>query len=270
MDQKARRIFIATALGTMTGLYASIALFPYFAWWIGALTGGVTAGFIYSLPDIIRYSPAAFAIAKKDLEMTAGFPFNVYQYIRGMTIVEKLYVLLYAIGIAIFASWAFLLFSFPPHIGMTIIMLGIFPIFYCAAIIMTTTSVFYEKESEEKKVKRLKKAIFLITPPGFLFSLFWLIKRFAPLLAVKIFMIFAELLRFLITFIKTLFLFVQSRDLVLCAIDAGLGVLISYTLFVTASNLQIGPTLVFGGLIGGLLGVLHYEIISVRMLRVAP
>ncbi|MDO8435983.1 MAG: hypothetical protein Q7S82_01165 [bacterium] len=278
MDQKARRIFIAAALGTMAGLYASISFLPNIVWWLGALIGGIIAGFIYGLPDIVRYSPNAFRIAKKDLKITGeGFfilgmlfltaPIDIYQSIRGMSVVKKLSALLYTIGFAMVFSWLVLVVFLPSNIKLLVFVLGTIYWFYCCVILICLVASVCKNDTEEKQIKRLKKAIFLVTPPGFLFSLFWLTKRFGPLAASLVFMVLAEFGRFLITFVKTLFFFIHSRELVLCAIDAGFAVLISYPLLITAGNLQTGPAIIFGGLLGGLFGVLHFEIVSVRLMH---
>ncbi|MDO8686919.1 MAG: hypothetical protein Q7K11_01790 [Candidatus Berkelbacteria bacterium] len=271
MNWKARRIFIAAALGTMAGLYASIAFLPAIAWWFGALVSGICAGFLYALPDIIRYSPLAFQVAKNDSKKIRGIFSAFPKIIRGMPSYGKWYLLLMIMYFSLTLTWMWLVVVIDrDNLYAPIVILAGFFYIAPAVIIAMWPSL---KKTEAEKIKAAKKALFYITPPGTLFMLALGMVKFGPRTIkgmAKLFsMILLDIGYFLITFAKTLFFLVHSKELVLCGIDAGFGVLISYPLLVTAGNLQTGPALLFGGLIGGILGVLHYEIVSVRILRVA-
>lgn len=275
MDQKARKIFIAVALGTMLGLSSSVTFLPELVWWFGALIGGMSAGFIYGLPDVVRFAPDAFRVAKKDLKKTKETFSAVAKTIREMPAYEKWGWLVHITFFIIFLAWTCFLFLTGTEllffeIGMLILLFYILP---SMAIDLWSSFFSESRANETEKIKRAKKAIFFITPPGFLLLLILGLVKFGPK-AIKsivcfLFAISVELGCFLITFAKTLFLFVHSKELVLCAIDAAFAVLIAYPLLLATGNLQLGPGLLFAGLFGGLLGVLHYEIVSVRMLHVS-
>lgn len=276
MNPKARKIFIATALGTMLGLYSSIAFLPSIVWWFGALIGGISAGLFYSLPEIIRYSPLAFQIAKNDLKKTEKILTALYEIIK-IPGSKKWRLLTEITFYILLIFWIFFALTFMiklnERLAMFSLVLGIFYIVPISAIMITSLDD-KPTERETEKIKRFKKTIFFMTPPGFLFLLMLGLVKFVPKAAKKIscflLAILLEMVRFFATFAKTLFFFVHSKELVLCAIDAGISVLISYTLVAAVgNNLQTGPALLFGGLIGGLLGILHYEIVSVRILRVS-
>lgn len=277
MDRKRRKIFIAVALGTMIGLYGSISFLPSLIWWFGALVGGISAGFIYGLPDIVRYSPTALRVAKNDLKKTGKIFPALFETIRKMPASKRWYFLAGITFFILVFVWAYLVKMFGDS-ASTMIIGPMTAFFYLlpAEFIMAWSILSPDKNNEAEKIKIAKKAIFFITPPGFLFllilgliKLIFVIIEVGPTVAYLVFITLEELTHFLIAFVKALFFFVHSRELVLCAIDAGIGVLISYPLLIAAGNLNIGPGILFGGLIGGLLGVLHYEIVSVRILRVA-
>ena len=62
-------------------------------------------------------------------------------------------------------------------------------------------------------------------------------------------------------FIKTVFVLVHSNERLLCMVDAAIGVAVFHF---TGNNIFLGM------LAGGVLGVVNYEIISVRILKLTP
>jgi hypothetical protein len=65
---------------------------------------------------------------------------------------------------------------------------------------------------------------------------------------------------------------IHSKERLLCGIDGAISGAIAYFLFATPhmSLVAKGATVFFGGLIGAALGVLNYEVVSKRILHVAP
>ena len=96
-------------------------------------------------------------------------------------------------------------------------------------------------------------------------SLIWTIWKY---IAIGIW----EILHLLGKFLWYLFKIIHSRERILCAVDGTIGGTLSYFYFSpTAGSFPAQVTLViFGGLLGMALGVLNWEIISKRILRIAP
>ncbi len=69
MNGKTRKIFVACTVGAVMGAYFTYFL-PILIWWVGAVAGGLIAGFIFALPDIIYYSPLAARTAWRSLTYT--------------------------------------------------------------------------------------------------------------------------------------------------------------------------------------------------------
>jgi hypothetical protein len=91
----------------------------------------------------------------------------------------------------------------------------------------------------------------------------WLAQRTPHALKVSTAFIVAvcvELRAFTISFLKQLFLLIHSEMRLLCLFDAALGSVIGYF----AGNVLIGA------IAGGVLGVLNFEILSRRILRLVP
>jgi len=62
-------------------------------------------------------------------------------------------------------------------------------------------------------------------------------------------------------FAKTIFVLIHSNERLLCMVDAAIGVAIFHF---TGNNIFLGM------LAGGVLGVVNYEIVSVRLLKLSP
>jgi hypothetical protein len=81
-----------------------------------------------------------------------------------------------------------------------------------------------------------------------------------------------ETLSFFGRFVWHLFKLVHSEKRVLCAVDGTLGGAISYIWFAKSavSFPEQAVLLVFGGMLGAAFGVLNWEIVSKRILHIAP
>jgi hypothetical protein len=93
----------------------------------------------------------------------------------------------------------------------------------------------------------------------------------APFLLVYyVLVVVWELLCFIPRFVWYLFKFIHSEKRVLCGIDGTLGGTISYACFTSTSMPFAEQVLlaVFGGLLGAVIGVANWEIVSKRILHV--
>ena len=255
MDSKTRKIFVACALGAMAGM-STASILPFLVWWMGALVGGITSGALYAFGDILRYAPAAAKIAWKEqiyLPRALNTLTDAAKRIKRVPLYKKLQAVSMLIFFAtmafcIWANWVgileerYLLLSFAYLLGSGLMMLWAF---FCGS----TAQIAF--------------IIFLQTPPGMLLACIAFLCLMAAMMAI-------EGWPLLKAFIRNLFFFIYSRELVLCAVDGALGAGVSYILFVLIGNMELGPALLSGGLLGGLLGVVNYEIVSKRLLHLAP
>lgn len=250
------------ALGTMAGL-AVTWFVPEIIWWVGALVGGAASGLLYALPEIVRYTPRAAKIAYQG---TTAFR-KSSNLIKWQTLATTMLVGLiigYWVTLGLFERW-----DFNQEFG-TLLLAAIAPV-YLVIILWTLIGFFEHYRTEERKKQNAKKAVLLASPIGPLFLVGWLIVKavqITPRISRVIMKnIIPGLVRFSWIFAKTLFVFVYSRELILCIASGGLGVLFSYLLCIKGLDMAFGPTLLIGGLVGGVSGILNYEIISKRALH---
>lgn len=271
MDSKAGKMFLVCALGTITGLLVAMRV-PSLVWWVGALVGGGASSFFYALPDIVRYSAKAGRQAWK---------INAPQALqKGVSVWKKSTPATRWIFISNGMWWATYAFyigfggRFWHWLGIPSPYNGVL---YLVGFVFLASALFwvlqYRREKEEgKRRRKAMEATFFASPLGLLFAppvllvqerrTIWKIGCGAAKLTV-------ETMRLLLTFLKTLYVYIHSRELLTCFVDGALGVCISYLLIATR-DIAMGPTLLVGGLIGGLLGLFNYQVVSKRILHIAP
>ena len=262
MDSKAKRIFIACALGTMAGILLS-TLVPGIIWWLGALAGGATAGLVWSWREVAYYTPIAARLAWQEMaylpRIYASFArrtknfghMPTYKKWQAMPVVMFFCILIITLGAA-FQGWLD---------GKQIE----FAIYYImvAGLLALVSSVGLTADNEKDKTNHAKVTVAFQTPPGVMIFMLGVALLMLALATT-------ELYKFFRGFFKRLGRFIYSRELVICFVSGAVGVLISYPLFVVWLDMELGPALASGGLLGGLLGLLQYEFISKRWLHLAP
>ena len=113
------------------------------------------------------------------------------------------------------------------------------------------------------------RTLFYVSPLGTVFLIGRGIGIGVPPLAIILWQIAWELSKFVVRFARTLFILIHSKELVLVSVDTALGVLTTYLLFVRQGEpvLGVGPTIVLSGLVSVVFGVLHYQVVSRRVLH---
>lgn len=283
MDNKARRIVIACFLGAMLGVYIA-TLLPFVIWWLGAVVGGATAGFVFALPEIVRYAPTAAKITWQTLiyipQIWNRIVFIVrtirsgVRAVREVPSAKKWQAAPFLIFCGNFLAWIFMFmlglhieengrlsWFLVPFIGM-----GIYLIY--TELVWGILMNQCRGAAEEVKIKTAKRAVLLQSPAVIVVLLLLALKVVPRLIAVTPKLVW-EFVRFLAMFGKTLFLYVHSRELVLCMVDTGLAVCVGYLFFVRAAGMDMGPTLLLSGCVGALLGFLNYQLVSRHILHLA-
>ena len=284
MNDKTRKSFVACALGTMIGLFFAIKITPLF-WWFGVLVGGFASGFLYLLPGLAGYVPTAARLVCRTL---AYLPRRIWggivlicRKMRDAPSVRKWEAASIIMFVVLFVAFCLGLVpahALPAGLEKLYISLGIV---YLLVVDYTLVSGLVRNNVKEAvRIRRAQKAIILATPigPFYLFIKIFIlvckvIRRAILILARITIKVFIFLLTVLFSLVATVLdiaylltwntIFVLERSpLILCFVDGGFGVVISYLLFTIRGDIRdirLAPALLLGGLIGGLLGVVDYK-----------
>ncbi len=275
------KVFLACVLGTMTGLAVALSV-PEIIWWVGAIIGGATSGLFYALPEIKHYAPKAAKIAWEGLQYAPNL-------IRALVVYRwRILLLLVALISSGLLVWSLVVFPemklAPGEAGeesgvaVLFALVAIFLVLYfvvCLALSVAFIANYRDEILPAEDRDYAKTFAPFFSPIGPLLIIAWLVVKGTPhivrgsiRLTKKACGLIKEACSFTVEFSKTLFTFIHSKELVLCTVDGALAVLLSYIVCVTLLTLPLGPTLLLGGLIGGLIGILDYEIISKRVLHI--
>jgi hypothetical protein len=265
MDKKTVRIFLACSVGAIAGLAAAMAL-PHIIWWLGALAGAGAGGLIYAFREIKHYAPEAARFSWHALSFipkACSAAASLYRAAKNANAVTRWTVIAVCMLFATLASWITGIVTVPTGAGVpgaylfSVLFGGL--VLVVIAFYTTSTRINADSIGKTPTLASVKRGAFFASPLG---PPVWILMNLVP--AVY------ETGKFFAVFTKTLFVYVHSKELVLCAVDSGLTVAVSYPLFVVALGLSAGPTLLAGGLVGGMLGVVNYEILSKRVLHLVP
>lgn len=268
------KIFCACTLGAFIGTLVALSMKPAF-WWLGLIVGAILGWAVYDLRAIGRAAVQVWrqmadpqkrqTRARKTKEITIAVLW------AGISSV------LIAIDTCIFISGFILILICLASqqnidIKMALVFIGFFPSFFgLIAFLMVLTPDYVGEKLPSNKEKGLwighhlnPFTLYLWYLPKSVFYYFlWhgvlrlFLCRF--LLRTVLFGI-PKATVFLTKFIWRVFRLVHSDIRLLCLTDAAIGVGIGFFL----------KSPILGGLASGIFGVLNYEIVSRRILRVAP
>lgn len=243
------KVFIASAIGAGIGAFIALELSPTLAW-LGALIGFVAGYLTYEFKKVISAIPQAFRATPRLMQwrpnsllwrgglwlgvLTASIASILYlPVILTMPSEHRMPVETAIFGMAMMGACVFLLFFFT-----TVRLIG-----------------------SEKEVRELRQVAINCTPPMVVFywlpKAIWLMVRHGLPKMVAFVMKAATLIA---TFARELFIRVHSDVRLLCGTDAFLGASIGY----------FSGSTIMGTLAGGTLGLLNYELVSKRWLKLVP
>lgn len=268
MESRTAKVAWACFLGGLIGAAVALEVAEYL-WWLGLLAGGLTGYFAYEFKKVVLAVPAAFRVAAawrpdwKEVgrNMRVGFWFTL----AGLAILASCLA-----SFCPLTTYLLRTVQEPPLL-LTLVMLGSFA--YAAASMGTWFYIFNRiKETTADPVLRAKKVAFMMNPlalaiwwvpKAIIFTLYqtlrglgWLIPRTPR----AVWFAMLATIRFTWRFGWNLFTIVHSDLRLLCGVDAAIGVVIGYF---------AGSPLV-GGLAGAAWGALNYEVLSKRILHLAP
>jgi hypothetical protein len=270
---KSGKIFLVCAIGAILGLLISLAV-PQIIWWVGVLAGGFIGWFAGALPDIIRQTPEVTRTTwqgLKYLPKIANALVSFFQNIKSWPRVKKWQTIIIIIEFLILSLCILLPVTLlSEKSGSSIAISLSFYVIYTELIFVFFMVWSHIETKENDKIKKIQMGILSFTVIFFLGMMFWLLVKLFPKIWNGGRKIIIEIFKFLWRFSKRLFILVHSRELALVALDSALAVIISYLVLIRLLNLPLGPALVCAGLLGGLIGLLDYQIVSRKILKIVP
>jgi len=252
---KTPRIFVACAVGAFIGSTIAIQMYQML-WWVGAAIGAFVAYLGYNIEEVIAAIPVAYRRTinwRPDHEWWCAYRRCIASVSNG---VANTYI-----GVGIAVSSAMLWtggFALLKQVG-PILGLMLFFTYLASVLLASFFSLGDTTEMLNKKTMPSANPLkfwFQIAPHGIFRGLAWSVENFPKGIATSIIVVIAVALvakNFIIEFFRL----IHSELRLLCAVDAALGTAVGYF---------TGNPLI-GAVAGGLLGVVNYEIITVRVMK---
>lgn len=284
MRKESLNIAIACFIGGVLGVLFAVKIaemyeFGRYLWFIGAFLGGAVA--------YLAYDPWAAASAMWRAWHELADVEHAKRFLRGVLaaagIMTAVVVMISGIGFTFFGG-----FLWGDSVGNVWTLTMILSLVFCAFL----TSI-YPKRMGRFATKALGEPKAPRGEPENLQVVLWTLAAFInpvsfPLIIVTGTLVFVgcilyDVVRFLVLvlarvpkgiwlsvvfavrFIRLVFVYIHSTARVVCFVDTALGVAVAYTL--VAPTLQM---MLAGGVLGLVFGVLNYELISVRLLKLVP
>lgn len=244
---KSLKVFLACFLGAFIGTLVAFQINGVF-WWLGLLAGGLIGYLSYEFKDVIL-------AVRRTWNLLFGLKLYPRNFVTAFLYTISLYLWLALGGMLVTG-----LVDGPKVFRISdIVFISI--IGAAMAFLTGLISIFNEFDTEQMEVLGLiwrfnpVFVLFYYLPKGIILFVLQLPKVFR-----KAFVLLAQFLKLLFKFIKTIFILIHSEIRLLCAIDAAIGTAIGY----------FAGSAIIGGIFGGLFGVLNYEVLSKRILHLAP
>lgn len=303
-----RKIAVACFIGGV--LCASVALYftPAF-WWLGLFAGAAGGYFSYEFRNVLRAIPVALRDARRGgAKVLSWLTVNAKSWFSKphpflypaalITLPGWLWCIYHLIPLLlreVLASHGVVEASF---IGTLTFVMAILLLIELSVVMIAPIAllaligarfgercywwpfiVSHSNEQMEQIVARLEGEGLRRVPTSYSNVLRWILKGVCIIMLFFVWTLWKYLaislwiaLCFMGRFSWHLFRLIHSEKRVLCALDGTLGGALAYLMLVTrvmSSGEQILLT-VFGGLLGAAFGVLNWEIVSKRWLKVAP
>lgn len=258
------RIFLACAFGAFIGTLVALQMSHMF-WWIGALAGAGVAYVGYNLNEIA----AAISIAwrhttswRPDYEWWKAYLGSIKVIFYSITDATLVLVIGFVVLDMLIRGATETTVDYAKDVGSLCVMFSIFMTLVCAIPSSNESRAWLAKTASYPVTNPVKFCLWSM-PKGILHGVLWLVIRIPA--GFKVTMTFFKATAMLIPnvasfakrFSVELFRLVHSELRLLCAVDAALGTTIGY----------FTGNAIIGALAGGLLGVVNYEIITVRVLK---
>ena len=255
-----KNVGLACFIGAIIGTILSLQFSPKF-WWLGIVTGGLAGYLSYEFMKVVQAVRFTFSIIQNEYSDNFRHVREVARVIAVTTRRFLYYSGLVSMVVLIGLTWELVLFVAVPSFwlrekvvemySITILIsliLGICVLLAYGMIRDVRKSSFYL----DVDYKTFTKCLLRANPLSCLFYLIfgiYLLLRNIPAIC-----------RFLVKFGKNVFLWIHSEIRILCAVYSMTGALAGY-MFKNA---------LLGGVVGLVLGVMTYRLISIRLLKSVP
>lgn len=255
MRRDAVKVFLAVALGSFVGALVALQAQPSF-WWVGLLVGGLTGYLVFDPLGAIRAVPKAWR--QTVLELTV-----IVSAIREQSS-KILWTVAGLVGIAMHAGLVILLFKSGNEILMCLAALQVFLAIIAALAILAFIDTLWGwlgGDEDKQMILFLNPVVLylLVIPAGIGYCVYKFCRNIRAI-ASETGEFVHDLGVFIGRFAWNWFKLVHSDIRLLCGVDAAIGACIGYF---TANAL-------LGALVGGAFGVLNYELMSKRVLKLVP
>lgn len=302
-----KKIAIACFVGGV--LCSSVALiFSPGYWWLGLLAGFAGGHLSYEFREVLKAIPVAFRSAGSQCSTVCGFlrriwgeartsinskcPFLhltmllnlpimcfIFFYLSSYVVAESDVEGLSFRRVVFYGIWLFLIITAYGYGGVYFVLclladIGAKKWEKCYWLPLA----FESSEDKEKTLTKLKAKGFSEKPLTYTNVCRWVAEGLGITVRFFVWTFWKELvvgtwkvLFFIGLFFWCLFRIIHSEKRVLCGIDGTLGGMISYVWLISPSALFAEQVLlvVFGGLLGAAFGVVNWEVVSIRVLKVA-
>lgn len=247
-------VFVAVAAGAFIGSLIGLQMTPMF-WWAGMLVGGLTGYLTYDPLAVVQALPRAARAASDAMD---GFLEELPE--RLLLIVSSTFFLL-AMGLLACgagAGWSVLFIwgmdwltvkGYVESSGPGVLLYFAFPMLsmLLGVLLFMMDSIKHPKSSGQDTARR----VYLLMNP--ITVLLYYVPK-------GTFWVISKTVRFLMLTVWHLFKLIHSDLRLLCGVDASIGA----TIGIFAHN----P--IIGAIAGGLIGVLDFELVSKRWLKLVP
>lgn len=261
---KSIRIFVACSVGAFVGSVIALQMYQMF-WWVGATIGAFVAYLGYNIEEVIAAIPTAY---RRTINWRPNHKFwtcwraaFMYMFNMGVTTVVGFGIIgaLFYWRTGVHTSENNMLFL---KIEGVMLLIGVgFGTFM--GLVSARSMALVDMKRDGELVNPLTcpnvfRFYFWMLPRGIVMGSAWLISNTPKgvMIVLKYGALFLGLAK---TFLIEFFRLIHSELRLLCAVDAALGTAIGYL---------TGNALI-GAVAGGLLGVVNYEIITVRVMKLA-
>jgi len=263
------KVFTACALGGGIGTLVALQANPLF-WWVGLLVGGLVGYLTYDFKEVVKAVPRAGQMA------VAGV--CSHGVVDALLNTWALFYFLTVMTLPIFTSFVLIFWLLaaidggPPLMSLTTALLACvggghwfaYPSFVYCLFVGAWQARDREKPREifddfSWRTFNPFSVYFYYLPK----AIWWMVKRVpkASWIAISASVMgIWEMTKLLGSFVIYLFLLIHSEMRLLCAADAALGAAVGY----------FSGNALIGALAGGVIGVLNFEIVSKRLLKLVP
>lgn len=255
-------------------------LFNQDFWWLGLVPGFLLGWLVFGFGDLRTAVPTAFEYAMSGLQMLGkiAYPVQAIRRARPVSLwclwsiwtavspmpVVVLFVLL--------ADW--LNYQWWYYLGREstsgLLSIGAFFVMMLNINDLFSLPFYLDRNVSDREKIASYKRFSLIHGP--LLPFWWIYKIgmwVVDLLQISA-LVFAEICLFTARFVWKLFVLVHTHERALIVTDGVLGAAVAFPTLVVGAHMQVLPALSLGFLLGGLLGVINFELISKRVLNIIP